>query len=55
MAAPRAAWKGFLRVGAVSCAVKIIGAVTEAEKIRFNIKAPKKKQASKGKSKSKAA
>lgn len=37
MAAPRAAWKGFLRVGAVSCAVKIIGAVTEAEKIRFNV------------------
>lgn len=37
MAAPRAAWKGFLRVGSVTCAVKIIGAVTEAEKIRFNI------------------
>lgn len=37
MAAPRAAWKGFLRVGSVSCGVKIIGAVTEAEKIRFNV------------------
>lgn len=37
MAAPRAAWKGFLRVGSVTCSVKIIGAVTEAEKIRFNI------------------
>ena len=35
--APRAAWKGFLRVGAVSCGVKIIGVVTEAEKIRFNV------------------
>lgn len=35
--APRAAWKGFLRVGSVSCGVKIVGVVTEAEKIRFNI------------------
>ncbi|KQZ19509.1 Ku protein [Mesorhizobium sp. Root552] len=37
MVAPRAAWKGFLRVGSVSCGVKIVGVVTEAEKIRFNI------------------
>lgn len=37
MTAPRAAWKGFLRVGAVSCGVKIVGVVTEAEKIRFNV------------------
>jgi len=36
-AAPRAAWKGFLRVGSVSCGVKIVGVVTEAEKIRFNV------------------
>jgi DNA end-binding protein Ku len=35
--APRAAWKGFLKIGSVSCGVKIIGVVTEAEKIRFNI------------------
>jgi DNA end-binding protein Ku len=35
--APRAAWKGFLRVGSVSCGVKIVGVVTEAEKIRFNV------------------
>lgn len=34
MAAPRAAWKGFLRVGSVSCGVKIVGVVTEAEKSR---------------------
>lgn len=37
MVAPRAAWKGFLRVGSVTCGVKIVGVVTEAEKIRFNI------------------
>ncbi|MGN6142286.1 MAG: Ku protein [Mesorhizobium sp.] len=35
--APRAAWKGFLRVGSVSCKVKIVGVVTEAERIRFNV------------------
>ena len=35
--APRAAWKGFLRVGAVSCGVKVVGVVTEAEKIHFNV------------------
>ncbi|KQZ84812.1 hypothetical protein ASD64_20105 [Mesorhizobium sp. Root157] len=37
MTAPRAAWKGFLRMGSVTCGVKIVGAITEAEKIRFNI------------------
>ena len=37
MAAARAAWKGFLKIGSVSCGVKIIGAVTEAEKIHFRI------------------
>ena len=37
MASPRAAWKGFLKIGTVSCGVKIIGAVTEAEKIHFKI------------------
>lgn len=36
-AGPRAAWKGFLRVGSVSCAVKIVGVVTEAEKIHFHV------------------
>lgn len=35
--APRAAWKGFLRIGSVTCGVKIIGVVSEAEKIRFSI------------------
>ncbi|OWK21059.1 DNA repair protein [Mesorhizobium amorphae CCBAU 01583] len=33
----RAAWKGFLKIGSVSCGVKIVGAVTEAEKIHFRI------------------
>lgn len=37
MRAPRAAWKGFLKVGSVSCGIKIIGAVTEAERIHFKI------------------
>ncbi|CAN7704396.1 Ku protein [Mesorhizobium amorphae] len=37
MATARAAWKGFLKIGSVSCGVKIIGAVTEAEKIHFRI------------------
>jgi DNA end-binding protein Ku len=37
MAAPRAAWKGFIRVGSVTCGVKVVGVVTEAEKIRFNV------------------
>jgi DNA end-binding protein Ku len=37
MVTPRAAWKGFLKVGSVSCGVKIIGAVTEAEKVHFKI------------------
>lgn len=36
-AAPRAAWKGYLKIGSVSCGVKIVGVVTEAEKIRFNV------------------
>jgi DNA end-binding protein Ku len=35
--APRAVWKGFLTVGAVSCGVKLVGATTDSEKIRFNI------------------
>jgi DNA end-binding protein Ku len=33
--APRAVWKGFLKFGAVSCAVKLTGATSEAEKVRF--------------------
>lgn len=36
-AALRATWKGFRRVGSVSCGVKIVGVVTEAEKTRFNV------------------
>ncbi|WP_214472712.1 Ku protein [Mesorhizobium sp. dw_380] len=37
MVAPRAAWKGFLKVGSVSCGVKIVGATSEASKIHFKI------------------
>ncbi|QND68893.1 Ku protein [Mesorhizobium loti] len=37
MVAPRAAWKGFLKVGSVTCGVKIIGATSEASKIHFKI------------------
>ncbi|MBZ9974094.1 MULTISPECIES: Ku protein [unclassified Mesorhizobium] len=37
MAAPRAVWKGFLKVGSVSCGVKIVGATSEASKIHFKI------------------
>ncbi|WP_348524276.1 MULTISPECIES: Ku protein [unclassified Mesorhizobium] len=37
MAAPRAAWKGFLKVGSVTCGVKIVGATSEASKIHFKI------------------
>lgn len=33
--APRAVWKGFLKLAAVSCAVKLTGATSEAEKVRF--------------------
>ncbi|MBX3578624.1 MAG: Ku protein [Rhizobiaceae bacterium] len=36
MTAPRALWKGYLKLGAVSCGIKLIGAVTEADKIRLN-------------------
>ncbi|UVK49607.1 Ku protein (plasmid) [Mesorhizobium sp. AR07] len=37
MVAPRAAWKGFLKVGLVTCGVKIVGATSEASKIHFKI------------------
>lgn len=37
MAAARAAWKGYLKLGSVSCAVKVIGAATESGKIHFRI------------------
>ncbi|RUW87807.1 Ku protein [Mesorhizobium sp. M7A.F.Ca.US.010.02.1.1] len=37
MVALRAVWKGFLRVGSVSCGVKIVGATSEASKIHFKI------------------
>ena len=35
--APRAVWKGFLKLGAVSCGVKLVGATSEAGKIHFRI------------------
>ncbi|TPJ51478.1 Ku protein [Mesorhizobium sp. B2-7-1] len=37
MAAPRAVWKGFLKVGSVSCGVKLVGATSKAGKIHFKI------------------
>ncbi|MGN6143109.1 MAG: hypothetical protein ACTHOP_05905 [Mesorhizobium sp.] len=46
--APRAAWKGFLRVGSVSCKVKIVGVVTEAEKISFNVAEGERRQPRRG-------
>jgi DNA end-binding protein Ku len=33
--APRAVWKGFLKLASVSCAVKLTGATTESEKVHF--------------------
>src|SRR3712207_4331225 len=36
MAAPRANWKGYLRLSLVSCPVAVYPATTESEKIRFN-------------------
>ncbi|TPI76258.1 Ku protein [Mesorhizobium sp. B2-8-9] len=35
--APRAVWKGFLKVGSVSCGVKLVGATSEAGKVHFKI------------------
>jgi DNA end-binding protein Ku len=35
--AARAVWKGFLKLGAVTCAVKLIGATSESSKIHFKI------------------
>lgn len=35
MAAPRALWKGFLKLGSITCTVKLVGAVSEAGKIHF--------------------
>jgi DNA end-binding protein Ku len=37
MNAPRATWKGFLKLGSVACGVKVIGATSESEKIHFRI------------------
>jgi len=37
MSAPRAVWKGHLKVGSVNCAIKLVGATSEAEKIHFRI------------------
>jgi DNA end-binding protein Ku len=36
-AAPRAVWKGYLKLGAVSCGVKLVGETSEADKIRFRV------------------
>ena len=33
--APRAVWKGFLKLASVSCAVKLTGATTESETVHF--------------------
>jgi len=35
MAAPRALWKGFLKLGNITFAVKLSGAVTETGKVHF--------------------
>ncbi|MEI9403766.1 Ku protein [Mesorhizobium argentiipisi] len=37
MVAPRAVWKGFLKVGSVSCGIKLVGATSEAGKVHFKI------------------
>ncbi|MBZ9863119.1 Ku protein [Mesorhizobium sp. CA12] len=37
MAAPRAVWNGFLKVGSVTCGVKLVGATTETGKVHFKI------------------
>lgn len=37
MVAPRAVWKGFLKIGSVACGVKIVGATSETSKIHFKI------------------
>jgi DNA end-binding protein Ku len=37
MTAPRAAWKGHLKFGSVAFGIKLVGAVTEADKIHFRI------------------
>ncbi|WP_442582652.1 non-homologous end joining protein Ku [Mesorhizobium sp. ASY16-5R] len=37
MVAPRAVWKGFLKFGSVACAIKLVGATSESEKIHFRI------------------
>ncbi|UVK38623.1 Ku protein [Mesorhizobium sp. AR10] len=37
MVAPRAVWKGFLKVGSVVCGVKIVGATSESSKVHFKI------------------
>jgi DNA end-binding protein Ku len=35
--AARAVWKGHLKFGAVSCAVKLVGATSDADKVQFRI------------------
>ena len=44
----RAAWKGFLKMGSVSCGIKLIGASTESERIHFKILNRKTKEPVKG-------
>jgi DNA end-binding protein Ku len=36
MAAPRANWKGYLRLSLVSCPVAVYPATSESEKVRVN-------------------
>lgn len=37
MAAPRATWKGHLRLSLVSCPVRLYNAVTESTRLSFNL------------------
>ena len=37
MAAPRANWRGFLQIGALSCAVGLFTAASTSERLRFNM------------------
>ncbi|WP_040692525.1 Ku protein [Pseudaminobacter salicylatoxidans] len=37
MVAPRAMWKGFLKLGSVTCAIKLAGATSEAERVHLRI------------------
>lgn len=37
MPAPRAVWKGFLKFGAVTCAVKLVNATSDSSRVHFRI------------------